>query len=249
MTYKLKYLTIQKILIVTFFLSLFLSSSLEAAEDKVASLPSKNTLAGWYAGLGMGYQNLSSNGQTMMVQRGPSATDKMHPVGNNIVGEAHVGIGKLLNSFYYGGKLFANVSSTKASQTKLTQTTFLNMQNYLKLSKNYGVGLVGHIGSKIGENNVVYGIVGVSYSQFKVNYTEIEDNVSGKQTKTLLGLPLGIGFAKAITNSVRVFGESTYTIYQSFLTNDLYTGRSDVTFRTKVAPYELNIILGISYAF
>lgn len=211
--------------------------------------PIKNALTGWYAGFGAGYQNLSSNGQTYMVQRGPSATDKMHLVGNNVVGEMHLGIGKLLNSFYYGGKLLATISSTKASQTKTTQTTFLNMQDSLKLSKNYGIGLVGHVGGKLGTNNILYGIVGVTYGQFKVNYTEIEDNVSGKQTKKLLGLPLGIGFARAITESIRVFGEGTYTIYQSFLTSDLYTGRSDVTFRSKIAPRELNIIAGISYAF
>ena len=224
-------------------------SSLNATEDQTIRTPLKDALTGFYAGVGIGYQNLSSKGQTFMMSQGPSTTDKMNLSGNNAVGEVHVGLGKLLNSFYYGGKLYANISSTKASQTKSTEKPPIFMDNKLQLSKNFGIGLVGHVGSKIGTNNVIYGILGVSYGQFKINYTETDDQVSGKQTKKLLGLPLGIGFAKAITESVRLFGEGTCTIYQSFLTSDLYTGGDDITFRTKIAPYEFNLIVGVSYTF
>ena len=210
----------------------------------------KNALTGWFVGGGLGWQNLSSTGATSMIQGGPSATDKTKPAGNGVVGEVHVGASRTSNWVYYGGKVFANTSSTNAKNTKHTTIDFppLDMDNQVKISKRYGIGAVGHLGTTLGANNALYGIFGVSLGQFKIKYTETEDNASGSQSKTLLGVPLGIGYAHAMTESIRVFGEGTYTIYQSFTTKNL-NPTADDSFKAKIAPREFNFIMGVSYTF
>lgn len=225
----------------------------DSGENKTPqNLSGKNALTGWFIGGGLGWQHLSSNGSTSMVQGGPSASDKIKPAGNGVVGEIHAGASRTSNWFYYGGKMFVDTSSTNAKDIKNTEAVDdgipLNMTNQVKLSKKYGVGLVGHLGTTIDSNNALYGIFGISLGQFKVRYEETEDNVSGSQTKTLFGVPLGIGYAHSLTESVRVFGEGTYTIYQSFTTKNL-NPTTDDSFKAKIAPREFNLIMGVSYTF
>lgn len=213
----------------------------------------KNALTGWFVGGGLGWQHLSSNGSSSMIQGGPAATDKIKPSGNGIVGEVHGGGSGISNGLYYGGKLFLDTSSTNAKDITRTIATDggipLDMTNQVKLSKKYGVGLTGQVGVSVGPKKALYGILGITLAKFQVKYAELSDNATGKQNKTLVGMPFGLGFAYAMSESVRVFSEGTYTIYQSFTTKNLNTLNGTDSYKAKIAPQEFNLIMGVSYTF
>ena len=93
----------------------------------------------------------------------------------------------------------------------------------------------------------VYGIFGLTYGKFKVKYNDTALGLGSSQTKNAIGFPLGVGVSRAISDSVRIYGEGTYTYYNRFTTKDLRT--SDESYVAKISMREFNLLIGASYTF
>ncbi|MBT4880376.1 MAG: porin family protein [Alphaproteobacteria bacterium] len=226
-----------------YVVSALLFSSTVLASDSYA----KNAFHGWTVGIGAGYQHLSSSGNGTVTSGNANETAKYQPTANGVVGEIQAGFSRESGKIYYAGNLFLNTSSSKGTTTKDLEVGAVDTVNQVKLSQKYSFGIVGHLGRKISESTALYGILGVSYSKYRVKYSESETEGSGSQTKGVVGFPFGVGISRAVSNSLSVFGEGTYTISKSFTTKDLHDGTED--FQVKIAPRTLNVLAGVRYTF
>ncbi|MBT4880478.1 MAG: outer membrane beta-barrel protein [Alphaproteobacteria bacterium] len=223
--------------------ALLLSSTVLASEGYA-----KNAFHGWNIGVGAGYQRLSSSGNGTETSGAASGTAKFQPTANGVVGEIQGGLSRESGKLYYAGKLFLNTSSSQGSTTKDLAVGANDTSNQVKLSQKYGFGVVGHLGGKVSQNTALYGILGVSYTKFRVKYNEPETDGQGSQTKGLVGFPIGAGISRSVSESFRVFGEGTYTFHQSFTTKDIHDEDSD-EFKVKIAPGSFNLLFGVTYTF
>lgn len=88
----------------------------------------------------------------------------------------------------------------------------------LRQAHRHDLGLNVHLGSKIGERFLGYGILGVRLGQFqdKVNVINLIDNVKGSaRTQWRLGGTVGLGARYALPSLYSVGVEATYSVYKS----------------------------------
>ncbi|MBT4879375.1 MAG: porin family protein [Alphaproteobacteria bacterium] len=225
----------------------FLSVAIACAGISVASTAAataESALNGWYAGFGVGYQHLKSNGNAKFRLTGAgsfsSATSDMKESG--ALGDVHVGYseaGTSVRDLYYGGKLLIQIPTAHASN----KVEFSNAEFENKLKQDVNGSLMAQLGLLAASETAIYATLGVSYGYFTYKHVETGSTVS----KWRFGFPFGLGVRKTIDEGVSVSLEGVYTFFNSFTTKDLDS--SNVEYIAKASPRTFSATVGISWTF
>ncbi|MBM3610986.1 MAG: hypothetical protein FJX18_05645 [Alphaproteobacteria bacterium] len=226
---------------------ILLTTILLAAGSAVA----ESALTGIHLGVDAGLQRADFN-QYLDASNGPRFSHaKVKKPSYQWTGAASLGYFKDSNDLHYGAKFsFGSVFGDRIK--KPTDSTGQYEPISVKLKQQYSLALVGHLGTYVSNDTVVYGSLGIKRLRYDLELKSIETGtpkaVNGTVGRTLWGPVIGVGMKKALNDTWAFNSELSYEFYSKAKSGsfDSTAGRF---IATTIQPRIWSVNIGLSRKF
>jgi opacity protein-like surface antigen len=241
----------KKILLATVFATVFTTVTATVAfADDAAVATTGDALTGVLLGVEGALQRTDFSQKLSTVSTtGVAATSKVKNPSYDLTGALSLGYFKSQDGLYYGAKL--SVGKNLGERTKKpTSAAYNGIQ--LKVAQQYNVALVGQLGSYVGQNTVLYGLLGVKrvHYDFNIIATSVRTGTIDKNVgKTAWGPVLGFGMKQSLNESWGFNAELSYERYKQLKTGNVDAPTAVQQIGTSIKPQVWNATVGLSHKF
>lgn len=181
-----------------------------------SSVQASEGLSGAYAGVRVGHVSTKAE-----VKKATKTQDGATGFAGDIV----AGYGMLMDSFYLGGEAMVGLDGT--NETVSTD---------VKLKGGMTAGVAARLGYALTQKSMIYVSLGVASE--KAEYKTANDPLNSKK-KNLVSFVPGIGTQIAMTDSVAVRADFTYSMSKKLKVN---TGTNEFTVQPKKAAFKVGVV-------
>jgi opacity protein-like surface antigen len=183
---------------------------------------------------------------------GDSFSEKLKNPSYQLAGAVSLGYFTRKDDLYYGAKV--SVGKTFGSRDKKKASAGDNQYENIvtKVSQAYNLALVGHFGTYVSDNQVVYGLLGVKRIRYDFDVSGTNAGfgrpVKGYVRKTVFGPVLGFGMKQAFSEQWAFSTEVSYERYSKVTTGNVDTAAGTLV-GTSIKPQVWNVTVGLSHKF
>jgi opacity protein-like surface antigen len=203
-----------------------------------------------YVGAGAGYSVVDVKNNSTQTNAGAGPTASSSGTAKGALESLFVGAQKQINSMALGAELYGYLSQQK-SKIKSGEFTVVGApasSSAQTMERQYGYGVKLKAGYFVNPTALAYVHAGLESARFK--YAGVV-NIGGgtnnfKKSKSLMGMPLGVGLEVDFSSAWKTRLEYTYTKYKTWKTGNLASIAQDVV-QSKLSPRQHTVVLGFSY--
>ncbi len=223
------------------------------------SAQSNSNFDGFYVGASAGYSSLDAQKKTDYIQSSisnPTYNINSDTKSNNASGAISFGYAHQLKSIYMAYELSA-LFDNHSTKTTYSDPGDLNLIETLK--RKYAFGFNIHPGLYLNDKTVVYGKLGISFSEFKYKVNgraeyagEPAIAISNAHNKNLFGFTFGAGVLTELSEKYSLKVEAFHTAYQQYKTPTLSTKWNDIMgpreekVVSRMKPHSMHIAVGLN---
>lgn len=224
-----------------------LTTILLAAGSAVA----ESALTGIHLGVDAGLQRADFNQYLDTHNGGDTGHAKVKKPSYQWTGAASLGYFKDSNDLHYGAKFsFGSVFGDRIK--KPTDSTAQYNSISVKLKQQYSLAFVGHLGTYVSNDTLVYGSLGIKRLRYDLEIKSTDAGtpkaVNGTVGRTLWGPVIGVGMKKAINDTWAFNSELSYEFYSKAKSGS-FDPAANQFIATTIQPRIWSLTVGFSHKF
>lgn len=215
-----------------FFITALFSQAMTASTDP---------FSGFYAGVGVGFENLQANDSVSLNGSVTGVLNQVSPYSVNLTDESvmggiHVGYSKVMQHMFLGGlEARANILNLKTpfDTNYAAQPIGFTLDSDSSLKLNYDFSLLMKLGWVMQPNALIYGLIGPTWGHFKrssdTNFSItnpvffLASSENDSESDYQIGWSAGLGFEYLITPQMSLALEYLHSDYGTLDSIDLTT--------------------------